>query len=173
MSAEDWAALLTDHATFLRHARPGSNGRWQVVDVAGLPLGIWEGPSSEQGKQLNLNLGNLSRLTLDGAQLEAAGMPGANATKVSFREANLRLALLADAQLEGCDFSKARLDLADFSRASCRGANFRGAMATDTDFENADLRDCDFTGATLVRPKLKGAQIAGAKGLPPEREWGA
>jgi uncharacterized protein YjbI with pentapeptide repeats len=172
MSAEEWAAALAEHETFVRHARPGWGNRWQVLDVAGLPLAVWEGVTSEHGKQLNLNLGNLTGLTLDFAHLEAAGMPGVMAAGVSFRGANLRLALLTDAQLSGCDFSMARLDMTDFSRANLRGCNFKKAVVTDTDFENADLCDCDFTGASFKKPKLKGAKLDGAKGLPPESEWG-
>ncbi|MFT3711381.1 MAG: pentapeptide repeat-containing protein [Archangium sp.] len=172
MSAEEWANALAEHETFVRHVRPGWGQRWQVLEVAGLPLAVWEGRTSEHGKQLNLNLGNLTGLTLDFAHLEAAAMPGVMAVGVSFRQANLRLALLTDARLDGCDLSMSRLDMTDFSRASLRGANFKKAVVTDTDFENADLRDCDFTGASFKKPKLKGAKLDGAKGLPPESEWG-
>jgi uncharacterized protein YjbI with pentapeptide repeats len=33
------------------------------------------------------------------------------------------------------------------------------------DFENCDLRGADFTNAAIHRPKLKGAQLDGVKGL--------
>lgn len=168
MTPEAWAAALAEHEVFVRRARPGWGNGWQVLDVSGLPLAVWQGVTADRGKQLNLNLANLTGLTLDFAHLEAAAMPGAWAKQVSFRGANLRLALLTDAQLEGCDFSMARLDSADFSRASLRGASFRKAIVTDTDFEGADLRDCDFTGASFKRPKLKGAKLDGARGLPRE-----
>lgn len=166
MSAEAWRAALGEHEAFVRGARPGASSRWQVLEVAGLPLAVWSGSGSERGKQLNLNLGNLTGLVLDGANLTAAGMPRVFAERVSFRGAVLRLALLTDARLEGADFSGADLDLADFSRACLRDANFRGVTGTETDFENCDLRGADFTHAALLRPKLRGARLDGVKGLP-------
>lgn len=164
MSADAWRAALTEHETFVRAASPRSN-HWQVLEVAGLPLAVWTGGGHEHGKQLNLNLGNLSGLVLDGAGLEAAAMPGVLAEKVSFRGAALRFALLTDARLDDADFSGATLDGADFSRASLRNVNFRNAVGAEVDFENCDLRGADFTNAAIHRPKLKGAKLDGVRGL--------
>ncbi len=170
MTAEAWAAALFEHQTFLSYVRPTANYAWQVLDFAGLPMAMWVGPTTERGKQLNLNLGNLTGLKVEGTNLEAAGLPGVKAPQVSFRSTNFRLALLTDAQLDGADFSNAKLEFTDFSRASLRGASFRNARIDNTDFENADLRDCDFTGASFNGPKLTGAKLDGAKGLTAELE---
>ena len=166
LAAEAWSELLAEHEVFVRHARPGWGNRWQVLEVSGLPLAVWDGVQSDQGKQLNLNLGNLTGLTLDFAHLEAAAMPGVLAEHVSFRGAILRIALLTDARLDGADFSMARLDMADFSRSSLRGACFKKAVVTDSDFENCDLTGADFTGASFKNPKFSGAKLEGVKGLP-------
>lgn len=164
MSEDEWRAALAAHETFARAASPRKN-HWQVLEVAGLPLAVWTGGGAEDGTQLNLNLGNLTGLVLDGAHLDAAAMPGVLAEQVSFRGAALRFALLTDARLTGADFSGATLDGADFSRASLRDVNFRNAVGADVDFENCDLRGADFTNAAIHRPKLKGAQLDGVKGL--------
>ncbi|MDP1915476.1 MAG: pentapeptide repeat-containing protein [Myxococcales bacterium] len=164
MSADAWRAALTAHETFVRAASPREN-HWQVLEVAGLPLAMWTGGGTEHGTQLNLKFGNLTGLILDGAQLDAAAMPGVLAEQVGFRGATLRFALLTDARLTGADFSGATLDGADFSRASLRNVNFSNAVGADVDFENCDLRGADFTNAAMQRPKLKGAQLDGVKGL--------
>lgn len=165
LGAEEWRTALAEHEKFVRATRPGASSRWQVLDVSGLPLAVWTGGSSERGKQLNLNLGNLSGLALDAANLTAAALPGVFAENVSFRGATLRLALLSDARLDGADFTGADLDLADFSRSSLRNASFRSVTGTETDFENCDLRGADFTGSQLLRPKLTGARLEDVKGL--------
>lgn len=163
LTAEAWRALLERHERFVRRTRPGSGNAWQVLDVSGLPLALWQGAQSED--QLNLKFGNLTGLSLDGARLIAAAMPGVLAENVSFRGASLRLALVTDARLDGANFEGAELDLADFSRSSLRNANLRGVTGTETDFENCDLTGADFTGAELLRPKLGGAKLDGVKGL--------
>jgi len=159
MGAEALRTALAEHEQFVRATRPGAGSRWQLLDVSGLPLAVWTGGTSDRGKQLNLNLGNLSGLTLDSANLTAAGLPGVFAENVSFRAATLRLALLTDARLDRADFTGADLDLADFSRASLRNANFQNVTGTETDFENCDLRGADFTGSQLIRPKMTGARL--------------
>lgn len=162
LTPDAWAALLARHQRFVQAARPSASQRWQLLEVAGLPLAMWPGGNDDQ---LNLKFGNLSGLSLEGARLIAAGLPGVLAERVSFRGAALRLALLTDARLDGADFTGAELDLADFSRASLRGACLRGVTGTETDFEGCDLRGADFTGAALLRPKLGGAQLDGVIGL--------
>ena len=163
MSPEAWRALLERHGSFVRQTRPSASSGWQVLDVAGMPLAMWTGGQSDD--QLNLKFGNLTGLSLEGARLVAAAMPGVLAEKVNFRGASLRLALLTDARLDGADFEGAELDLADFSRASLRTANLKGVTGSETDFENCDLSGADFTGAELVRPKFTGARLDGVKGL--------
>lgn len=162
LEPDAWHALLARHQVFIRRTRPGASQRWQVVEVAGLPLAIWPGGGDDQ---LNLKFGNLTGLALDGARLIAAAMPGVLAENVSFRAANLRLALLTDARLDGASFEGAELDLADFSRSSLRGAILRGTTGSETDFEDCDLRGADFTGAQLLRPKFRGALLDGVTGL--------
>lgn len=163
MPVEQWRALLTKHEQFVRRTRPSSGSSWQVIDVSGLPLALWNGGQDDD--QLNLRFGNLAGLSLDGALLIAAGLAGVAADNVSFRGARLKLALLADARLDGANFEGAELDLADFSRASLRGANLRNVTGSETDFENCDLTGADFTGSELLRPKLRGAVLDGVKGL--------
>lgn len=62
MSAEAWRAALVEHEAFVRGARPGAGSRWQVLEVAGLPLAVWTGSGSERGKQLNLTERACSRV---------------------------------------------------------------------------------------------------------------
>lgn len=163
ISPEAWKDQLVRHARFVKEARPSAGSSWQVLDVSGMPLALWQGYSTDD--QLNLKFGNLTGLTLDDACLIAAAMPGVLAEKVSFRRAKLRLSLFTDARLDGANFEDAELDLADFSRASLRNVNFRGVTGTETDFENCDLSGADFTGSDLLRPKLSGAKLDGVKGL--------
>lgn len=166
MPLEEWKAHVRAHAAFLDGCAGQSWGRWQVLSVSGLPLAVWNGPSSETGTQLNLNLANLRGLPLEWACLACAAFPGVNAAGQSFRGAELGRVLLTDAMLDDADFSLARLEHADLSRASLRRASFRKAILTDADFERCDLRGADFRGARLRGARFPGALTEGALGLP-------
>lgn len=166
MPLAEWQDHLRAHAEFLDGCAGSSWGSWQVLSVSGLPLAVWMGPSSEAGKQLNLNLANLCGLPLAWACLACAAFPGVLAAGQSFRGAELGRALLTDAMLDDSDFSLARLERADLSRASLRRASFRKAILTDTDFERCDLRGADFRGAQLRGARFDGALTEGALGLP-------
>lgn len=167
LDPEEWKQRLRAHEEFL-HAigsTPWGCG-WQVLDLSGLPLAVWEGPRAEEGVQLNLNIGNLEGLSLQFARLACAAFPGVHGPAVSFRGADLSHALLTDALLDGADFSSATMNHADLSRSSLRSANFRRAMLVDADFENCDLTGANFRGANVRNARFDGATLDAVVGLP-------
>jgi uncharacterized protein YjbI with pentapeptide repeats len=165
ITAAAWRSIVRDHDEFVATAKPGIFGKWQVLEVAGLPLAVWGGETSKQGKQLNLNLGNLTGLDLSWAPLPFAALPGVFAEGIVFRGATLSSSLLTDARLDRADFSMTKCERADFSRSSLRGASFKKALLIDTDFEDCDLEGADFRGARVKGARLVGAKIEKAIGL--------
>jgi hypothetical protein len=165
ITADVWRSIVRDHEEFVATAKPNIFGKWQVLEVSGLPLAVWGGETSARGKQLNLNLGNLTGLDLSWAALPFAALPGVLAEGVVFRGATLSSSLLTDARLDRADFSITKCERTDFSRSSLRGASFKKALLIDTDFENCDLEGADFRGARVKGARFAGAQIENAIGL--------
>ncbi|MCB9762489.1 MAG: pentapeptide repeat-containing protein [Alphaproteobacteria bacterium] len=161
---DDWDEQLARHRAFVDalRAETGSPGwgQWQVLEVSGMPLGLWQGPAVEAGAQLSVNLPNLTGLPLRGAILAWACLAGLHAPEQDLSGADLAGALLTDSQLDGCDFTGADLRKADLSRSSLRGACFKDANLEGCDFEGCDLRGADLSGA-----QLRGALFTGARGV--------
>ncbi len=110
---------------------------------------------------------------VQGAQLEARNLRGANARRAFLAKANLRRADLRDAdlfmvQLQGANMSEAQLQNAnlawawlqrvDLSGAHLEGANLQGAFL----YQNVKLMDAHLEGANLQGAHLKGANLRGA-----------
>lgn len=167
MSEATWREHLREHGRWLDTARPHGWGvRFELLSVSGLPLAVFKGKTSTEGKQLNLNLANLSGLSVEWAVLPYAAFPGVLAEGVGFRGATLKRCCLTDGFFDRADFTMAQLEDADFSRSSLRGACFRKAQLHDADFEGCDLTGADFRGARMRGTKFPGAILSGALGLP-------
>jgi len=87
-----------------------------------------------------------------GANLEQAGLTGAD-----LHEANL-----SGADLKGADLTGAQLYRTDLGGADLRGANLTEANLIGADLREADLTGADLTGANLERTILRGADLSGA-----------
>ena len=47
MTPEAWKEQLDRHARFVKEARPSAGSSWQVLDVSGMPLAMWQGYSTD------------------------------------------------------------------------------------------------------------------------------
>lgn len=94
----------------------------------------------------------LEGLRLDGQDLRAADLTGAELPRASFR----------GAILIGVDLQQAHLTAADFTEADLRGANLSGAMLGSADLSRTQLGGCRFAGAQTHGMRLEGALISGA-----------
>jgi hypothetical protein len=122
--------------------------------------------------------GDLSNVTLTGADLRKACMIGANLEGVDLDGADLRLAHLRNANLAGANLFEANLtganlsdaylagaylNEASFYEANLRGANLSNAGLTGADLSRADLDGADLRGAILGKTTFSGANLNGAK----------
>jgi len=163
-----WTRILAEHKEFLNTG--GGGGLWQTMNVNGVILGIYAGPSvtrpnsanqdkcSIQGTHAVLNNRTLEELPLHGVNLGSANLTGILCQKQDMDQATLDHALVTDAFLANTSFREASLIGTDFSRSDMRGCDFSGADLTKADFEN-----CDLTGAIFIEAQLKGARFPGAK----------
>ena len=163
----EWTRILAEHQEFLNTG--GGGGLWQTMNVNGVILGIYAGPSttrtntanqdnlSIQGTHAVLNNRTLEGLPLHGVNLSSANLVGILCQKQDFNQATLGHALVTDAFLAGTSFREAKLVGTDFSRSDMRGCDFSGADLTKADFENVNL-----TGATFIGAQLQGARFPGA-----------
>jgi uncharacterized protein YjbI with pentapeptide repeats len=163
----EWTHILTEHQEFLNTG--GGGGLWQTMNVNGVILGIYAGPSvtrpnsanqdkcSIQGTHAVLNNRTLEGLPLHGVNLNSANLVGILCQKQDFNQATLEHALITDAFLANTTFREASLIGTDFSRSDMRGCDFSGADLTKADFEN-----CDLTGAFFSGAQLQGAHFPGA-----------
>lgn len=159
---DDLDDQLRAHAEFLvgldeaTHGPPGQ-GRWQIFEVAGMPLAMFEWPRIEAGKQLELRLTSLAGRSLRGLDLRFSSLAGIDAVAADFSGAQLYGSVMTDSVLERVDFRGADLRTVDFSRSRLIGACFVDADLRGADLENCDLTDADFTGAKLGNTRFAGA----------------
>lgn len=160
---DEWNKVLAQHQVFLEN-KP-KDGHWQVLDVSGLSLGIYQGKKPEQGTQLELRFTNFTGMSLQNQNLGYANLVGSWGKNIDFKGVNLQNALLVDSYLPNANFEGVILTDADFSRSDLTNANFRNALIKNTDFENCNLTGADFTGAQILGGKFQGAQIEQIKGI--------
>ena len=95
---------------------------------------------------------SLSKLNLQGCDLENA----------KFSDENLAGAKLLKANLKGADFQGANLQGADLTLATLQGANLENANLTNAKLSHVRLRNANLQGASLRDANLQGAILWGA-----------
>ena len=168
LSADALAAVLNEHAKWVRDSRSGTRAILCRFDATSLDLRNFD------LRGVDLRLARLSDADFSGARLDGALMEFADLVKAKFRGASMHKANLYKAVLKGADFSDARgvkinLRKADLSDADFTGAHFPGAdigksKAIEARFDGANLRGAtlrrsDLTGASLVDANLTGANM--------------
>lgn len=164
LTAEQLQAHIEAHHCFLGSG--GAGGRWQIVVVKQVSVGIYLGASARAGAQAILDGQHLTPESLadaDGLQLPFMSGCALYAPDVELQGCDMSYSLLIDAHLRAADFERAELAHTDFSRADLREVSFVGANLRYCDFENCDLRGADFRGALLEGSRFPGAQLVGAK----------
>lgn len=161
ISKSDWESILVQHSGFLKAG--GGGGTWQTMNLNGVILGLYAGPSVSSGSHALLNNKNLTGVNLSCINLAYANMVGVIARNQNFSNSNLNHVLFTDSLLENSNFSKTNLMGTDFSRSKLNGCSFRSANLKYCDFENCDLTNVDFTGAKLNHSRFPGAILEGIK----------
>lgn len=103
---------------------------------------------------------DLWKANLHGATLRETNLHRAELSNVDFGEANLREADLRQTTLKHADFTGATL-----RNAQLREANLRYALLRDANLRGADLCEADLLQADLRGATLRAAKLNGAKGL--------
>jgi uncharacterized protein YjbI with pentapeptide repeats len=148
-------AMLAMHTEFVMSG--GSSGRFERLQVAGLPMNIFTGKVSH-GTQLVLKkLAGLSNLS--GAELTCSDFSGSICEDVNFSKAILDRSMFTEAFFKGANFEGASCRGTDFTNSDLRYANFRNADLHNADFEIANCEYADFTGAILDGASFKGANL--------------
>jgi hypothetical protein len=110
----------------------------------------------------DVQLLNLGRADLSGADLSRAELSGTNLFRVQFDGAELYHANLASAHLIQAHFNGAELVRAILAGADLSGADLVDANLAEADLTGADLSVTDLTRASLVRADLTGADLDSA-----------
>ncbi len=161
ISKEEIDEKLAEHAKFL--ASGGANGSFMRLEVAGIPLNIYQGAGSE-GSQLEIRMKKFEPGTsLAGKDLSYADLSGALCEHVDFSGANLDGAILTDGFFANASFEGASMRNIDFSGADFTNASFKNANLQDGDFEIVNCSNADFTGANIKGATFKGANLTGIK----------
>ncbi len=100
---------------------------------------------------------------LDLVNLERALMKGADLTGASMREATLTTAVMKMACLSGADLTSADLRGVEMTGASLRRALLPQANLEDAELDAADLSSCDLTQACLIRISAANTSFLDAK----------
>ena len=159
---KEWKALLSGHKEFLGSG--GDGGYFELLQVAGLPLCIYQGATATKGKQLVLRLKNAKGQSAKKANLSYADLSGSYCEGVDFSGADLSHSILTDAIFVNANFSGAKLEGTDFSGSKLHGANFQKAELEGTDFEGADLTGADLSKTDTSKAKFPGAIVKDVKG---------
>ena len=161
ISDEEFSGMIQEHELFLNTG--GRNGRFEMLETAGLPMNIYLGKASE-GKQLDINLKNIANCSvLKNAQLSVANMSGVFGEGANFSGAILERCMMTNSFFHKANFENANLTGVDLTGSDLREANFRNAVLDGTDFEICDCSGADFTGAKMTNCSFLGAKIDGVK----------
>jgi uncharacterized protein YjbI with pentapeptide repeats len=113
--------------------------------------------------RLHLNGLDLQNLDFSGATLRASRLNGANLTGAILDGADLGQAWLLGANLEGASLRGAQLFQTQLGGANLRGADLTGARAV-ADFSRADLTGALFVGADLA-PDMRNQSMGLMRGV--------
>lgn len=105
---------------------------------------------------------DLSGSDLAGSGLHTADLRGANLARARLANADLGAANLAGARLQDADLRGAGLAAADLEAADLRRGNLRGADLSESRLARADLRGANLGEARLERAELEGAVLGEA-----------
>jgi uncharacterized protein YjbI with pentapeptide repeats len=129
----------------------------------------------------DLSGAELAEALLSEASLSGADLSGANLSGADLKGANLSGATMIKANLSGADLSGANLNGSDLSEANLSGANLNGAELNDAKLNDAyleeaflseaNLRNADLSNADLSNADLSGSDLLGVKWLFPETKW--
>lgn len=158
---EELKTMLAEHTEFINGG--GSGGRFERLQVAGLPMNIYMG-GVKVGKQFEVRMKNFAPDTnLKNAQLTYSDFAGALAEEVNFQGAKLDHSLMTDSFLAGANFDGASAVGVDFTGADLTGASFVGADLRNADFEICNCTGVDFTGANIEGALFKGTNLDGIR----------
>jgi uncharacterized protein YjbI with pentapeptide repeats len=154
--------MLKEHDEFIHSG--GSGGRFERLQLSGIPMNIYMGGKGEKGKQLEVRMKHFSsEVSLENAQLTYSDLAGVIAEEVNFQGAKLDHSLLTDAFLAGANFDNSSVVGADFTGADLTGASFVNADLRNADFEITNCTGVDFTGANLEGALFKGTTLNGIR----------
>lgn len=154
--------MLEEHDKFIHTG--GSGGRFERLQLSGIPMNIYMGRKGKEGKQLEVRMKHFSAETsLENAQLSYSDFAGAIAEEVNFQGAKLDHSLLTDSFLAGANFDNSSAVGADFTGADLTGASFANADLRNADFEICNCTGVDFTGANLEGALFKGTTLNGIR----------
>ncbi len=122
-----------------------------------------------------INLSEIGKLDLRGADLRKQDLHGFSLNQASLREAQLQGANLSIAQLSGTILMRAKLQGADLVFANLAEANLREAHLQSADIRGARLQGAIFCGAQLQGVNIDGAELVDANHIGPrlaDVQWG-
>ena len=152
-------AMIAMHKEFVMSG--GSNGKFERLEVAGMPMNIFMGNASGGTQMVVKKVGKSSDLS--GAELTCSDFSGSLCEEVNFSKATLDRAMFTEAFFKGANFEGASCRGTDFTNSDLRYANFRNADLHSADFEIANCEFADFTGAILDGASFKGANLENIK----------
>ncbi|WMX17248.1 MULTISPECIES: pentapeptide repeat-containing protein [unclassified Aureispira] len=161
-TSEEVQKMLEAHDQFIQSG--GSGGRFERLQLSGIPMNIYMGKKGTEGKQFEVRMKQFSPETsLENVQLTYSDFAGAIAEEVNFQGANLNHSLLTDAFLAGANFDNCSAVGTDFTGADLTGASFVNADLRNADFEICNCTGVDFTGANLEGALFKGTTLDGIR----------
>lgn len=151
-------ALLA-HKQFLDSG--GAGGRFERLQVAGLPLNVYISNGSV-GKHLEWRHKQVPRgSSITNADFSYADLSGCMCENVTFAGSVFKGALLTDSFFAGASFEGASMVDTDFTGCDLTNVSFKNADLRNADFEIANCTGADFTGANLAGASFKGTNLDG------------
>lgn len=159
---EEVEEMLEEHDKFIHSG--GSGGRFERLQLSGIPMNIYMGGKGKEGKQFEVRMKHFSaEVSLENTALTYSDFAGAIAEEVNFQGAKLDHSLLTDAFLAGANFDNSSAVGADFTGADLTGASFVNADLRNADFEICNCTGVDFTGANIEGASFKGTSLNGIR----------
>jgi uncharacterized protein YjbI with pentapeptide repeats len=106
---------------------------------------------------------DLRAATLPGADFSLADLSGSDLAGSGLYEADMHGANLAGARLAEADLGEANLRAARLQEADLNGARLAGSNLEAADLRRANLRGVDLSGSRLARADLRGANLSEAR----------
>ncbi len=153
--------LLAKHTLFLGSS--GSRGRFDCMQVAGMPMSIYKGAASK-GKQWETHMKQFTASTdWSNCTISYADFAGCLAEEVNFKASILDFSLLRDAFLMAANFDNCSAEGTDLTGSDLTGASFINANLIYSNFEIANCIGADFWGALLEGACFKGTDLDGIR----------